>query len=400
MSSQSSGRTRLLLTIAVVLLFCLLIGLMVVFYRLIKPAGAPEVDLGSDDMVWVRSIYGFGPSADEQLKMPSSVAVAPNGDIYATDPQRARVMIFRSDGTFRRLLHTAGGGTTKGMFIRPESIDVAENGDVYIADSWAKKIIVFDSAGEFVREWPVDVQARGVSVVDDKVYVLDVGHVIIFTSEGKRISTFGVRGTAKGELDCYQGITARSRTVFVADSFNKRLQAFNESGTVLWCIPSGSAKRSGPASRKSGGADESASRAVPDHRWDLPQDLVFDARGRLIAVDAFRFEVAVVDPQTGKVQAKYGEFGRQDGQLYYPTSIDYDPRRDWFVIADTNNNRIQVVRIPDSSNPNAAGLWRALSSPYRYVALPLLLLILALAIAAISAWQLRRRNRISQPLAD
>lgn len=389
----ASNRTRILLAVAVVLLIGLLVALLMVFYKMIRPAGAPEADTTPDDMVWVRSIYGFGPAVDEQLKSPSSVAVAPNGDIYATDPTRARVMVFRPDGTFKRLIHTAGGGTTKGMFIRPESIDVDDAGLLYIADSWAKKIIVFDSAGRFVREWPTEQQARGVNVVGDKVYVLDVGRVLIFDKQGKLLSAYGQRGPAPGMIDAYQGITARAGTVFVAESFNKRLQTFDQRGKSVWAVPGGVAGRGGPSSRKSSGLDESASKAVPNHRWDLPQDLIFDAMGRLVVVDAFQFELAVVDPKTGKVQASYGEYGHNDGQFYYPTSIDYDPQRDWFAVADTGNNRIQIVRVPGSSNPNAAVLWRALSSPYRYLALPLFLLVLALLIAAVSAWRLRRRAR-------
>jgi hypothetical protein len=139
------------------------------------------------------------------------------------------------------------------------------------------------------------------------------------------------------------------------------------------------------------GADTSASEKVPDHRWQLPHDLVFDGSGRLIVVDAFAFEVAVVDPKTGKVQATYGDFGRADGQFYYPTSIDYDARRDWFAIADTNNNRIQIVRIPDSGNPAIGAAWRAISSPYRYLAIPALLVLLVVLIAAFAANRLFRK---------
>ena len=394
--SSSSLRPRIFLGTAVVLLLVLLAVLVVMFYNLIKPTGMPGGTQGIDGMVWVRSMYGFGPTQDEQLRQPSSVAIAPNGDVYATDPMRARIMIFRADGTFRRLLHTGAGGTEEGQFIRPESIDIDDTGDVYIADSWAGKIIVFDAEGTYSREWPIETQARGVHVSDGKVFVLDVGKVLVFDTRGEELGAFGSRGPAPGQIDAYQGVVQKNGVVYVAESFNKRLQAFDESGTVLWTVPDGIAARPGPRASTTRTPSASASEASPGHRWDLPQDLTVDARNRLVVVDAFQFEIAVVDPKTGTVQARYGEYGREEGQFFYPTSIDYDPVRDWFAVADTNNGRIQIVRIPDSANPGAATAWRATSSPFRYLAVPGLLFFIALGLGAWSARKLWR-GAVSQP---
>lgn len=399
-SSVPSMRPRIFLGIAVVLLLVLLAVLVGMFYNLIKPTGLPGGTQGIDGMVWVRSMYGFGPTQDEQLRQPSSVAIAPNGDVYATDPMRARIMIFRADGTFRRLLHTGAGGTEEGQFIRPESIDIDESGDVYIADSWAGKIIVFDAEGGYSREWPVETQARGVHVSDGKVYVLDVGKVLVFDSQGEELGAFGSRGPAPGQIDAYQGVVQNNGVVYVAESFNKRLQAFDESGTVLWTVPDGTAARPGPRASATRTPSASASDAAPGHRWDLPQDLTVDARNRLVVVDAFQFEIAVVDPKTGKVQARYGEYGREEGQFFYPTSIDYDPVRDWFAVADTNNGRIQIVRIPDSANPGAATAWRAASSPFRYLAVPGLLFFMALGLGAWSARKLWRAGDDADPIGS
>lgn len=378
-------RARSILTLVIVMLTALMAGLLVVFYMTLRPSGLPdEAGLGATSgLTWVRSMYGFGPAADEQLRAPTSVAAAPNGDVYATDPARARVMVFRSDGTFKKLLHTGGGGTGAGQFIRPESVDVDEDGTVYIADSWARKVISFDPAGKVVREYPADQQARGVAVDDGKVYVLDIGEVIVFEKGGKRLSAFGTRGPKPGQIDAYQGIAARNGRIFIADSFNRRLQRFTEDGKLEWTIPNGvAARKAGLTESRS---DESSSSTVPDHRWDLPQDLVFDGAGRLLVIDAFNFEIAVVNPDTGKVVRRYGEFGSVDGQLYYPTSIDYDAQRDWIVVADTQNDRVQIVRIPDTAQGAAAGLWRATASPYRYLAVPVALLLVAIAIVVWSA---------------
>lgn len=388
-------RARLVLTIAIVLLGIMLVVLITMFLRLLTPVGSvPEQQ--ASEMEWVRSLYGFGPALDQQLQSPSSVAIAPNGDIYATDPIRARIMVFRPDGTFRRLLHTGAGGTKRGQFVRPESIDIDANGDIYIADSWASKIIVFDENGKFSREWQVDRQARGVHVDGDRVYVLDQGSVLVFKNDGSPLGSFGSRGTGPGQIDGYQGIAARDGRIYIADSYNKRLQSFSESGTVAWVMPDGPVDRSGPQRMTSRAGDGSGGKALPEHRWDLPQDLVFDGRGRLVVVDAFNFEIAVVDPKTGLVQRSFGEFGHMDGQFFYPTSIDYDPARDWFAVADTQNNRVQIVRLPDSSSPSAAMAWRALASPYRYLALPALMVLGALVFGVVAARRIARAHAVEK----
>lgn len=390
-ATTASRRARTMLTIAILVLFALLIGLVVLFFNLLKPAGLPDEAGVDTEMTWVRSLYGFGPSAEEQLLSPSSVAIAPNGDIYVTDPIRARIMIFRPDGTFRRLLHTGAGGTGERQFIRPESLDIDTDGTVYIADSWANKIIVFDSNLDYAREWPVEAQARGVSVSGGKVFVLDVGKVLVFDTQGKKLASFGKRGHAAGDLDAYQGITAADGKIYVADSYNKRLQQFAEDGKFAWAVPETQTARAVRA-MSGQGPDASASEALPDHRWQLPQDLVFDGSGRLVVVDAFGFEAVVVDPETGKAQAAYGDFGRSDGQFYYPTSIDYDPRRDWFAVADTQNNRVQIIRIPGSGNPVLGATWRAVSSPFRYLAIPAILLLIVIVIALVAG-----RRVLSKP---
>ena len=390
----SSSRTRFVLASVLVLLVALLVTLVALFANLLQPPGLPDSATSSttSGVEWVRSLYGFGPAADEQLLSPSSVAIAPNGDIYATDPIRARIMIFRPDGIFSRLLHTGAGGVGKGQFVRPESISIADNGDLYIADSWAKKIIVFDAHGTYLREWPVDSMARGVFVTGGRVYVLDVGHVIVFDTAGKRIASFGTRGAKPGQIDAYQGIVARGGRIYVADSYNKRLQSFTESGSLLWALPRQTARRSGPDTRTATG-DGSGSGELSAHAWDLPQDLTFDGKGRLVVVDAFTFEIAVVDPRTGRVEASYGEFGRDDGQFFYPTSIAYDAKRDWFAVADTQNNRVQIVRIPGSGADTLSALWRASSSPYRYLVAPAAVLLLAILFATWAGFRLLNVKR-------
>lgn len=394
------SRVRVVLGIVIAILVLMLVSLGVFFVRLLRPPTLvnAENDEGQGQLTWVRSMYGFGPSELEQLLDPTSVAIGPDGEIYATDPQRQRVMVFSSGGAFQRLLHTGRGGMGPRQFVRPESVAVDADGNVYISDPSANKIIVFNAGGQFLREWPAEGTARGVDVQGDNVYVLDVGKVIVYDKQGNKLGEFGSRGRAAGKIDAYQGVTSDGKNIYVADALNHRVQAFDREGRLIWVMP---ASDPGIETQNIQSSTEATGDARP---YDLPQDITLDGAGRLVTIDAFLFEIVVSDRETGKVIARYGTDGAAEGEFFYPSSIAYDPQRDWFAVADTRNNRVQVVRIPGSGGGAASTLRRAMSSPYRYCAAPLALLLLALVIAFLSARRARRRyvarSEAEPPLTD
>ena len=117
---------------------------------------------------------------------------------------------------------------------------------------------------------------------------------------------------------------------------------------------------------------------------DLPQDVVLDAAGRLVAVDAFNFSILVMNATSGAIENSFGQEGTGDGQFVYPSSLAYDAKRDWFVVADTSNNRLQIVRIEGSGGGPGQAASRALSSPFRVCAIPLAALLAALAILFVT----------------
>lgn len=92
---------------------------------------------------------------------------------------------------------------------------------------------------------------------------------------------------------------------------------------------------------------------------------------------------------------KFGTVGPEDGKFFYPTNVSYDPQRDWFTVADTQNNRVQIVRLPDSAGGGdvAAAARRALDGPIRACALPMAL-ILAVAVALFAMRAKRKRKDV------
>ncbi len=107
-----------------------------------------------------------------------------------------------------------------------------------------------------------------------------------------------------------------------------------------------------------------------------------------MVVDAFSFKIVRIDSGTGEALASFGRDGRKDGTFMYPSGIAYDAHRDWFVIADTANDRVQIVHLPGSGGGVPQAIRRGLSSPFRACGIPLLALIGALAVIALT----RRRT--------
>lgn len=377
--AHSSRRARIVLSVLIVLLLVLLGALGAFFNTVANPSvDAVPTATGAESLDWIQSVYGFGPSTNDQLLRPTSVAFGPDGALYVTDPQQSRIMVFEPDGSFRLLIHTGVGGIGEGMLQRPESVDVSPAGEVYVADSAAGKVIVFNQSGAFVREWQVGDPSpiAGVKYYegDDTVLVTGAGMVYAFSPSGSELGRFGTRGRAPGQIDAYIGIQADDEYVYIADALNHRVQALGHDGSPVWSMP----------------VFEESAETTQGSAYDFPADLVIDGSGRLVVIDAFKNQVIVSERDGGDILVSYGDWGASDGLFAYPSGIDYDPGRDVFAVADTRNNRAQVFSIPDSGAPGA-GVTRVVTGPYGYCAYPCAAAMLVLLIGVLASRHRRTR---------
>jgi 6-bladed beta-propeller len=119
-------------------------------------------------------VAGTGPDGFDR---PTSVAVAPNGDIFVSDghaPNKhdaGRVVKFSRDGRFIR--SWGRKGSAPGEFDEPHDIFVGgSRGWVYVADRRNNRIQVFDQNGTFIIAWKQFGQPSSVFVgKDDTIYV-------------------------------------------------------------------------------------------------------------------------------------------------------------------------------------------------------------------------------------
>ena len=376
-------RARVGFTIIIIILILLLAAVTLLFLRALTPPGSPEAKRSADGLEWVRSIYGYGEALDDQIGAPNDVTIGDNGTIWVADKEHSRILGFAPDGSYRALIHQGPAFMSPKAFQSLTSVDADEDGNIWAADFGRKTVGLYTPGNEMLREFGVDLPTS-LAARDGRLVVGSYSGIAILEEEGELVKILGAHGKGPEEFDSVQGVAiAEDGTIYATDTHNNRLRAFDRDGGVLWT------KQLGDPSNTAFSKSKTPTAAVdPKLSVQLPAGLCLDGAGRLVFVDPFEFAIVVADPKDGTVLAKYGEPGAEDGKFAYPTGIDYDEQRDWFAVADTSNDRVQIVRIPGSGGGPLAGLRRLTTGWWKICGIPLLLLLVAIITTAL----MRRRK--------
>ena len=120
-------RQRAVLAFILIVLFLLLLAASYAVYRLTPGTGAPT---GKQDtptgITWVRSIYGWGTGAGQQLVAPTDVTIGPDGVIWTTSSHDT-IVGFNPDGTVHKVIQPK---TTASI----EGVSIGSDGNIYITD--------------------------------------------------------------------------------------------------------------------------------------------------------------------------------------------------------------------------------------------------------------------------
>lgn len=339
-------------TLIGVVLAIALIALVLYLLLYLSPAGFTELlpDTGAGGLRPIMIIRGPGTGENPSFSRPMGAAFSPKGDIYAVDTENNRVCVFDDNGKY--LFEFGGFGVAKpaqgveatwdeGELNSPLGIDIDQDGTVYVADFHNDSISVFDADGTFLRRFPdpalvvgrgasgqdgTGIAVTDVAVLDGKVYATDTYQVLIFTTEGELLGQFGKPGLEPGDLDHPNGIDVdQAGVIYVADSNNNRVTAFDFEGAVLWSV---------------GERVTEVAREV-EYTFGLPRGIALTEDDTLLVVDTFEFDVAETAEQG--VVARYGSRGVEPGQFNFANSIDI--KGPYVVIADKENDRIQVLEL-------------------------------------------------------
>lgn len=172
-----------------------------------------------------------------------SIATAP---VSTGDPYSEKMIDLQA------LRSIGGTGTAPGMFQTPRGVEVAPDGSIYVADTNNHRIQHFSSTGELLNSWGAFGASEtgeaspgnfnepwAVAVAPDgSVYVADTWNhrIQMFTASGDYVTGWGYFGTAEAP-DAFWGprdvLVDSLGRVFVTDTGNKRVVIFDRSGSYL-----------------------------------------------------------------------------------------------------------------------------------------------------------------------
>ncbi len=221
------------------------------------------------------------------LKWPAGLAIDSHGFIYVVDSGNHRIQKF-DDG--ENIVAAWGGrGGVQGQFYYPHDVTISADGSVYVADTNNHRIQKFDDKGAFIVAW-------------------------------------GNYGSGNGQFNGPYGIAVGpDGTVYVADTWNYRIQKFDGNGNFIAAWPTyGSG----------------------NGRFYYPFDVAVTSGGAVYAVlgyssyiaDPWDYGVVQKFDGAGNLLGKWGSWGYQEGELYYPSGIAVGSDGSLYI---TDNDRVQ-----------------------------------------------------------
>jgi DNA-binding beta-propeller fold protein YncE len=178
-------------------------------------------------MKYIGDVKGEG-----SFQNPRAIAIdRVSGRIYLADTSRNFVLILDRDGNVIAQFGKRGGGNGPAEFRQPT--DLAIYGDeLYILDRHNLRIQILDLDGNFRRQFNLrgigDGDANGMAFDSQgRLFVLGMTWVQAFSRDGKPLFRFGHNGDQPGEFERPSDICTDAKDhVYVVDSGNRRIQVF------------------------------------------------------------------------------------------------------------------------------------------------------------------------------
>lgn len=180
----------------------------------------------------------FSGSSDS-FRRPSAV-VALHDESYAVKDDRC-IYVFSKNGEFIRSLGKHSLCKPYGLAAQGENLFTISLGDAvptlrcFSASGNFEQCVVY---GPLLPSTPAGSKCRFMDVHNGHVFVSDLGLSCIYKTDmkGALVSTFGIKGKDCGQMIEPSGVSATDRCVFIGDSKNNRVQAFDANGNFITVV--------------------------------------------------------------------------------------------------------------------------------------------------------------------
>ena len=171
-----------------------------------------------------------------------------------------------------------------------------------------------------LHPWGVTINKKGEIIVAE----FNAHRVSVFSPKGKRLQSFGAKGSQPGQFNCPCGVAVDVEdNILVTDYNNHRVQKFTRDGTFMKAVGQQGDKR---------------------NNFDCPIGVaVHPFSGNIYIVDNKNHRVQVLTSDFMLFSRRFGNCGNDDGQFFHPWDVAFDSTGKVYV-ADSGNHRIQVFK--------------------------------------------------------
>lgn len=184
-------------------------------------------------------------------KIPHSIRIDPDGNIWTVDSSSSMVLKFTPEG--RKLMEISVGEQPAGRTGSVGTSDIAfgPNGRLFISDGYGNaRILEYDSKGQRVKQWGHAGKGPGEFRQPHGIAVDDRGVIYVADRQNARIQRFDLDGKYLGEWDDLGRVTAvtfRDGALWIGTQFNNRpneadgwqMKIDRQSGKILGYVESG-----------------------------------------------------------------------------------------------------------------------------------------------------------------
>jgi hypothetical protein len=176
---------------------------------------------------FVNTVEFYNPESPEQYGYPAGMAFTSYGEMWVSDREKNRLVVFNNQGNFDRYIGDFGDSGEQ--LFAPEKIVTTQSRDFIVCDAGNSRLVIYDEYGSFINEIKSDdfVYPISAHVEKNMLWVLDGSSGVLFLMDlnGKQIYNFGpqIPGSVTLLKEPSDLLFLNDKKLLISDTGNNRL---------------------------------------------------------------------------------------------------------------------------------------------------------------------------------